>query len=85
MAYTTYLDMIMDTTPSPDLACPPGKIEYWLTEHDDGYYIGDWFFGDAMERAQAAATVEEADAILRAGYKGPDCEGVCVHWYVPAA
>jgi hypothetical protein len=49
---------------------------------DDGYSVYDLFDGLAIEEAQEASTVEEAEAILRAAYRGPDVDGVGVRWVI---
>lgn len=57
-------------------------ICFSLSAHDDGYNVADWFAGDAIERAEAAATAADADAILRTAYLGPDVDGVEVTWTI---
>jgi hypothetical protein len=59
-------------------------IELNLSHHDDGYYSVDWFKGEdeTIERASNAKTEEEADAILREAYKGPDVDGVTCKWFI---
>jgi hypothetical protein len=54
------------------------------TEHDDGCQIHDWFeHGEqTIEAAENATTPEEAEAILRADYKGPAIHGVEVRWEI---
>lgn len=53
---------------------------------DDGAYEGYehafWFKHDAYERAQSAQSLEEAEAILKAAYIGPDDCGVGLEWSV---
>ena len=62
------------------LTVPRCSISYTLSQHDDGYFVGDWFRGDATTVAQACHTAENADAILKAHYLGPDKDGVEVTW-----
>jgi len=42
----------------------------------------DYFTDDGLERAQIARTAAEADAILRATYRGPDVDGVGLTWQI---
>lgn len=48
--------------------------------HDDGARYSEWFREGAWERAEAAATVEEANAILWENYSGCDADWTCVEW-----
>jgi hypothetical protein len=59
-------------------------IIFRATEHDDGYEIREWFErGEhTIEAAKSATTPEEAEAILRADYKGPDVHGIEVRWEI---
>lgn len=58
------------------------SILFNLSATDDGYRVRDWFQGGAatLDEAREAASAEEADAILRAAYLGPDVDGVTVEW-----
>lgn len=58
------------------------EIEFALSQSDDGYNVCDWFDGGwyTIEEAREAATVDEADKILREAYKGPDIDGVTCSW-----
>jgi hypothetical protein len=60
------------------------SIDLWVSEHDDGYNVADWFHGGltTIEAAEDAATAAEADRILRDAYRGPDVDGVEVHWTI---
>lgn len=60
------------------------QIDFDISEHDDGYSVGDWFTGgwETIERAEQAGSREEAEAILRGAYKGADVDGVTVTWAI---
>ena len=60
------------------------EIEYFTSEHDDGYRIADWFKGGqaTLDAAEAAKTKAEADGILTRAYLGPDTDGVTVGWVI---
>ncbi len=62
------------------------EVRLTLSEHDDSYYIPDWFSGGAatIEAAKSAASAEEADRILLDAYLGADQEGVDVVWEIVA-
>jgi hypothetical protein len=53
-------------------------------DRDGGYDCRDWFTdgGYIVTWAEDAATVEEADKILRDAYLGADCDGVTVSWTI---
>jgi len=67
-----------------DSDCGRWTIELSLSHHDNSYYSVDWFKGEdeTIERASNAKSEEEADAILRAAYKGPDVDGVTCKWFI---
>jgi hypothetical protein len=46
----------------------------------EGYRFHDFFADDGLARAEAADTIEEALAILRATYRGPNRDGIGVLW-----
>ena len=46
----------------------------------EGYRFHDFFADDGLARAEAADTIEEAVAILRATYRGPNRDGIGVRW-----
>ena len=60
------------------------NIDLYVTRHDDGYNVADWFRGGlvTIETAEMAPTPVEADRILRAAYLGPDVDGVEVRWTI---
>jgi hypothetical protein len=60
------------------------EITYAFTAHDDGYRARDWFDGgqETLDEAAEAKTPEEANAILRRAYLGPDVDGVEVIWSI---
>ncbi len=63
--------------------CRQGEIEDKLSHgvYDSANY-SDYFDGDAIEQAEAAATKPEAHAILKAAYKGADITGIGVDWAI---
>lgn len=53
------------------------------SEAVQGYHWADYFDG-AIQKVVDAETVEQADTLLRAAYKGCDCEGIGVRWDLEA-
>ena len=49
------------------------------TDEVAGYHWAD-YFGDAMEDVLAAKSVDDADRLLKAAYKGSDVDGIGVVW-----
>ena len=49
-------------------------------DYMEGYRFHDFFADDGLARAEAADTIEEAVAILRATYRGQNCDHIGVHW-----
>lgn len=61
-------------------------IHGYVTGDDDGYRFRDWFREgqETIDAAEAAGSLEEAEAILKAAYLGADCDGVEAKWTVTA-
>ena len=54
------------------------------TDDPRGMYVSDFFKGgwDTIDAAREADNPDDADAILRRAYLGPDCDGVAVTWVI---
>jgi len=57
-----------------------GLDEEHAAGYMEGYRFHDFFADDGLARAEATDTIEEAVAILRATYRGPDRDGIGVRW-----